>query len=153
MTADEGPRPDTSRPCWLAQACLPRPGFGNGRQRASQTSDGAAVAVLMDSRRAKELGLAPMARLVAYSVAGCLPEEMGIGPIHAVPKVLKQAGITPRRYRPHRVERSLRRASSGRHPRALGLDPERSTSTEALSPSAIRWAAPGLNSPRPCSQR
>jgi len=94
MTADEGPRPDTSaallarlRPVFHAQGSVTA---GN----ASQTSDGAAVAVLMDSRRAKELGLAPMARLVAYSVAGCLPEEMGIGPIHAVPKVLKQAGIT-----------------------------------------------------------
>jgi acetyl-CoA acyltransferase len=94
MTADEGPRPDTSaallarlRPVFHAEGSVTA---GN----ASQTSDGAAVAVLIDSSRAKVLGLTPLARLVAYSVAGCLPEEMGIGPVHAVPKVLKQAGLT-----------------------------------------------------------
>jgi acetyl-CoA acyltransferase len=48
----------------------------------------------MDAERAKELGIEPLARLVAYSVAGCLPEEMGVGPIFAVPKALKQAGLT-----------------------------------------------------------
>jgi acetyl-CoA acyltransferase len=47
----------------------------------------------MDSGRAKELGISPIARLVAYAVTGCLPEEMGIGPITAIPKVLKQAGL------------------------------------------------------------
>ncbi|MGB6190833.1 MAG: thiolase family protein, partial [Terracidiphilus sp.] len=61
---------------------------------ASQTSDGAAATVLMDADRARELGIEPLARLVAYSVAGCLPEEMGVGPIFAVPKALKQAGLS-----------------------------------------------------------
>jgi acetyl-CoA acyltransferase len=91
--ADEGPRADTSlealaalRPVFHAQGTVTA---GN----ASQTSDGAAAAVLMDVERAKELGIAPMARLVAYAVAGCLPEEMGVGPIYAVPKALKQAGL------------------------------------------------------------
>jgi len=60
---------------------------------ASQTSDGAAAAVLMEAGRSKELGIQPIARLVAYAVAGCLPEEMGMGPIYAVPKVLKKAGL------------------------------------------------------------
>jgi acetyl-CoA acyltransferase len=50
--------------------------------------------VLMEASRAKELGIQPLARLVAYAVTGCLPEEMGIGPITAIPKVLKQAGLT-----------------------------------------------------------
>jgi acetyl-CoA acyltransferase len=93
FTADEGPRADTSasalaalKPAFHAQGTVTA---GN----ASQTSDGAAAAVLIDSVRAKELGLAPLARLVAYSVAGCLPEEMGVGPIYAVPKALKQAGL------------------------------------------------------------
>jgi acetyl-CoA acyltransferase len=48
----------------------------------------------MDADRAKELGIQPLARLVAYAVAGCLPEEMGMGPLYAVPKALKKAGLT-----------------------------------------------------------
>jgi acetyl-CoA acyltransferase len=94
FTADEGPRADTSaaalaalRPVFHAQGTVTA---GN----ASQTSDGAAAAVLIDADRARELGLTPLARLVAYSVAGCLPEEMGLGPVYAVPKALKQAGLT-----------------------------------------------------------
>jgi len=94
FAADEGPRADTSaaalaglKPVFHAQGTVTA---GN----SSQTSDGAAAAVLMDAVRAKELGLEPLARLVAYAVAGCLPEEMGVGPIFAVPKALKQAGLT-----------------------------------------------------------
>jgi acetyl-CoA acyltransferase len=93
FAADEGPRGDTSasalaalKPVFHAQGTVTA---GN----ASQTSDGAAAAVLMEAGRARELGIAPLARLVAYSVAGCLPEEMGLGPIYAVPKALKQAGL------------------------------------------------------------
>ena len=94
FAADEGPRADTSaaalaalKPVFHAQGTVTA---GN----ASQTSDGAAAAVLINSTRAKELGLPPLARLVAYAVAGCLPEEMGVGPIYAVPKALKLAGLT-----------------------------------------------------------
>jgi acetyl-CoA acyltransferase len=47
----------------------------------------------MDAARAKELGIQPLARLVAYAVAGCLPEEMGMGPVYAVPKALEKAGL------------------------------------------------------------
>ncbi len=61
---------------------------------ASQMSDGAAAAVVMSDARAKELGAKPMARFVAYATAGCPPEEMGIGPVYAIPKVLKLAGLT-----------------------------------------------------------
>src|SRR5436305_11607868 len=61
---------------------------------ASQMSDGAAAAVLMSAARAKNLGVKPMARFVAYATAGCPPEEMGIGPVFAIPKVLKLAGLT-----------------------------------------------------------
>src|SRR5436189_2461457 len=61
---------------------------------ASQMSDGAAAAIVMSDSRAKELGAKPMARFVAYATAGCPPEEMGIGPVFAIPKVLKLAGLT-----------------------------------------------------------
>jgi len=61
---------------------------------ASQMSDGAAAAVVMSEERAKSLGVKPMARFVAYATAGCPPEEMGIGPVFAIPKVLKLAGLT-----------------------------------------------------------
>ncbi|HMS42704.1 MAG TPA: acetyl-CoA C-acyltransferase [Pyrinomonadaceae bacterium] len=61
---------------------------------ASQMSDGAAAAVVMSLDKAKELGLKPLARFVSYATAGCLPEEMGIGPVYAIPKALKMAGLT-----------------------------------------------------------
>jgi acetyl-CoA acyltransferase len=94
FSADEGPRADTSaaalaalRPAFHAQGSVTA---GN----SSQTSDGAAAAVLMDAERAREFGIRPLARLVSYAVTGCLPEEMGIGPITAIPKALKLAGLT-----------------------------------------------------------
>jgi acetyl-CoA acyltransferase len=92
---DEGPRADTSaealaklKPAFHAQGTVTA---GN----SSQTSDGAAAIVLMEAGRARELGIHPVARLVAYAVTGCLPEEMGIGPISAIPKALRRAGLTP----------------------------------------------------------
>jgi len=94
FSADEGPRADTSlealaklKPAFAAQGTVTA---GN----SSQTSDGAAAVVLMEADRARELGIQPLARLVAYAVTGCLPEEMGIGPITAIPKALKRAGLT-----------------------------------------------------------
>jgi len=94
FAADEGPRADTSaealaklKPAFHAQGTVTA---GN----ASQTSDGAAAAILMDASRARELGIPPLARLVAYAATGCLPEEMGIGPISAIPKALHRAGLT-----------------------------------------------------------
>jgi acetyl-CoA acyltransferase len=61
---------------------------------ASQMSDGAACAIVMSNERAEALGAKPMARFVAYATAGCPPEEMGIGPVFAIPKALKLAGLT-----------------------------------------------------------
>ncbi len=91
---DEGVRRDTS----LEGLAKLKPAFhvkgtitaGN----ASQMSDGAAAAVVMSGERARSLGLKPLARFVAYATAGCPPEEMGIGPVYAIPKVLKIAGLT-----------------------------------------------------------
>jgi acetyl-CoA acyltransferase len=61
---------------------------------ASQMSDGAAAVVVMSADKAKELNLTPLARFVSFATAGCLPEEMGIGPVYAIPKALKLAGLT-----------------------------------------------------------
>src|SRR5271155_5033944 len=91
---DEGPRADTS----LEALAKLRPVFhATGTVTAgnsSQTSDGAAAAVVMSAERAAQLGIAPMAKFIAFAYAGCDPEEMGIGPIHAIPKVLKMAGLS-----------------------------------------------------------
>jgi acetyl-CoA acyltransferase len=91
---DEGVRRDTSpeslaklKPAFHAQGTITA---GN----ASQMSDGAAAVVVMSDERAQELGLKPLARFVAYATAGCPPEEMGIGPVFAIPKALKLAGLT-----------------------------------------------------------
>jgi acetyl-CoA acyltransferase len=59
-------------------------------------SDGAAAAVLMSRDKAQALGLKPLGRLVSYATAGCPPEEMGVGPVYAIPKALKQAGLALR---------------------------------------------------------
>src|SRR5271168_4945979 len=91
---DEGPRPDTSvealaklKPAFHARGVVTA---GN----SSQMSDGAAAAVVMSAEKARSLGLKPLARFVAFATAGCPPEEMGIGPAFAIPKVLKLAGLT-----------------------------------------------------------
>jgi acetyl-CoA acyltransferase len=91
--ADEGPRADTSREA-LAKL---KPAFhATGTITAgnsSQMSDGAAAAVVMSAERAKAVGAKPLARFVAFATAGCPPEEMGIGPVFAIPKALKLAGL------------------------------------------------------------
>lgn len=61
---------------------------------SSQTSDAAAFVVLMSQAKAKELGIRPIATMEHFAVAGCAPDYMGLGPIYAVPKVLKRAGLT-----------------------------------------------------------
>jgi acetyl-CoA acyltransferase len=90
---DEGPRADTSLEALLAL----KPAFhAKGTVTAgnsSQMSDGAAAAVVMSVERAKALGLKPLARYVAFATAGYLPEEMGVGPVFAIPKALKMAGL------------------------------------------------------------
>ncbi|GMQ30148.1 acetyl-CoA C-acyltransferase [Algoriphagus confluentis] len=94
VDTDEGPRPGTTME---ALASL-RPAFKNGGQvtagNSSQTSDGAAFVVVMSERLMKSLGIDPIARMMSYSVAGVDPRIMGIGPREAVPKALKQAGLT-----------------------------------------------------------
>lgn len=93
-TTDEGPR----RGSTVEVLSKLRPVFKrNGTVTAgnsSQTSDGAAAAVVMSADRAASLGLEPLARFVAFAAAGCDPGVMGIGPLFAIPKVLKLAGMT-----------------------------------------------------------
>jgi acetyl-CoA acyltransferase len=90
---DEGPRPDTSasglaklRPVFAARGSVTA---GN----SSQTSDGAGAAILMSERAMREFGVVPLARFVGFSVAGVPPDIMGVGPIAAIPKLLKTTGI------------------------------------------------------------
>jgi acetyl-CoA acyltransferase len=90
---DEGPRADTT----IEALGSLKPAFhihgvttaGN----SSQMSDGAAMAVVMSAERAKALGIKPLARYVAFATAGYKPEEMGLGPVFAIPKALKTAGL------------------------------------------------------------
>lgn len=93
---DEGPRADTS-PEALAKL---KPVFAQGGTvtagNSSQTSDGAAFVIVMEETLMKELGLSPIGRLVSCAVAGVHPRIMGIGPVEAVPKALKQAGMSLR---------------------------------------------------------
>ena len=124
VSTDEGPRADTS----LAALAKLKPAFhAQGTVTAgnsSQTSDGAAAAVVMSADRAKELGLTPLARFVSYATVGCLPEEMGVGPIWAIPKVLKQAGLTLDDIGLIELNEAFA-AQSLAIIRELGLDPER----------------------------
>jgi acetyl-CoA acyltransferase len=90
---DEGPRADTTmealaglKPAFHAKGTVTA---GN----SSQTSDGAAAAVVMTAEKAKQLGIKPLVRVVSFATAGYLPEEMGLGPVYAIPKALKMAGL------------------------------------------------------------
>ncbi|MEO6036617.1 MAG: acetyl-CoA C-acyltransferase [Verrucomicrobiota bacterium] len=91
--SDEGPRRDTSleKLGTLKPAFNPKGSVTAGS--ASQRSDGAAAVVLMSGEKVKELGLKPLARFVTYAVGGVAPGIMGIGPIEAIPKALKRAGL------------------------------------------------------------
>ena len=124
VSKDEGPRADTSlaalgklKPAFHAQGSVTA---GN----SSQTSDGAAAVVMMSAQRAEELGVTPLARLVAYATIGCLPEEMGAGPIFAIPNVLKLAGLTLEDIGLIELNEAFA-AQALAVIRTLGLDPER----------------------------
>ena len=90
---DEGPRRDTSMEA-LAKL---KPAFKAGGTvtagNASQMSDGAAAVIVMSHEKARSMGLRPLARFIGYATAGVRPEVMGIGPVEAIPKALKQVGL------------------------------------------------------------
>jgi acetyl-CoA acyltransferase len=91
---DEGPRRDTS----LEALANLRPAFMQGGTvtagNSSQTSDGAAAVIVMSAEKAKALGIKPLVKMRAFAAAGVKPEIMGIGPVEAIPKALKIAGLT-----------------------------------------------------------
>lgn len=93
VDTDEGPRAST-----IEALNKLRPVFANGGSvtagNSSQTSDGAAFVLVMSGKMVKELNLEPVARLVSYSVVGVEPRIMGIGPVEAIPRAIKQAGLT-----------------------------------------------------------
>ncbi len=93
VDTDEGPRADTA----IDKLAKLRPVFSAGGSvtagNASQTSDGAAMVLVMSEDMVKELGVTPIARMVSYATAGVPPRIMGIGPVAAIPKALKQAGM------------------------------------------------------------
>jgi acetyl-CoA acyltransferase len=90
---DEGPRADTSLEALSKLKAVFHAAGSVTAGNSSQTSDGAAMALVMSDARARELGLKPMARFVSFAVAGVAPEIMGIGPVEAIPKALKMAGL------------------------------------------------------------
>jgi acetyl-CoA acyltransferase len=94
VDTDEGPRADTS----LEALTKLKPAFAQGGSvtagNSSQTSDGAAFVIVMGEKMMNELGLKPIGRLVGSAVAGVHPRIMGIGPVAAIPKVLKQTGMS-----------------------------------------------------------
>jgi acetyl-CoA acyltransferase len=121
---DEGPRADTT----LEALAALRPAFhvkgtvtaGN----SSQMSDGAAAAVVMSAERARQLGIPPLARYVAFATAGYKPEEMGLGPVFAIPKALKLAGLKLDDIAVFELNEAFA-AQSLAVIREAGLDPER----------------------------
>jgi acetyl-CoA acyltransferase len=121
---DEGPRADSS----LEALAKLKPAFKQGGTvtagNSSQMSDGAAISVVMSADRARALGLEPLARFVAFAAAGVDPAVMGIGPVEAIPKALRLAGLAPEDV--GLVELNEAFASQALHViRTLGLDPAR----------------------------
>jgi len=121
---DEGVRRDTSaeglaklKPAFHVKGTITA---GN----ASQMSDGAAAAIVMSDERAKQLGARPMARFVSYATAGCPPEEMGIGPVFAIPRALKLAGLSLDEIDVIELNEAFA-AQSLAVIKTLGIDPER----------------------------
>jgi acetyl-CoA acyltransferase len=119
---DEGPRPDSSleglarlRPVFAAKGSVTA---GN----SSQMSDGAGAVLLASERALKQFDLQPIARFAGYAVAGVPPEVMGIGPVEAIPRVLKQAGIAQDRVDWIELNEAFA-AQALAVQRALGLDP------------------------------
>ena len=124
LEVDEGPRPDTT----LERLAKLRPVFKKGGTvtagNSSQMSDGAAATVVMSRGKAEALGVEILGTLKGYAVAGVNPDEMGIGPVAAVPKLLAQAGVAIEDIELFELNEAF--ASQSIHcVRALGIDPER----------------------------
>jgi acetyl-CoA C-acetyltransferase len=92
ISADEGIRPDTTLE-GVSKIRTALPGGVISAGNASQFSDGASVAIVMNSKVAEQKGLQPLGIFRGFAIAGCEPDEMGIGPVFAIPKLLKKAGL------------------------------------------------------------
>lgn len=93
ITKDEGNRPSTTLEGLQALQPVMGPGMCITAGNASQLSDGSSASVLMEAKVAEQKGLQPLGRYVGMAVAGTEPDEMGIGPVFAIPKLLKQTGV------------------------------------------------------------
>jgi acetyl-CoA C-acetyltransferase len=94
LSADEGPRPETTAEGLAAVKPAKGPGFTITGGNASQLSDGASAAVIMSDKLAAQKGLKPLGIFRGFVAAGCEPDEMGVGPVYAVPRLLKRHGLT-----------------------------------------------------------
>jgi len=123
VDTDEGPRADTT----LEALASLKPAFAQGGQvtagNSSQTSDGASFVLIVSEKMLKELNVNPIARLVAYQVAGVNPRIMGIGPVEAIPKALKKAGLSL-----HQIQQTELNEAFATQAlaviKAVGLDPQ-----------------------------
>jgi len=95
LSADEGARPDTTAEGLASLKAVRGEGFTITAGNASQLSDGASACVVMNAKLAEKRGLEPLAIFRGFAVAGCEPDEMGIGPVFAVPRLLQRAGLKP----------------------------------------------------------
>jgi acetyl-CoA C-acetyltransferase/acetyl-CoA acyltransferase len=93
LSADEGPRPDTTAEGLAGVKPAKGPGFTITGGNASQLSDGASAAVIMSDKLAAQKGLKPLGVFRGFVSAGCEPDEMGVGPVYAVPRLLKRHGL------------------------------------------------------------
>jgi acetyl-CoA acetyltransferase family protein len=93
LTKDEGNRPETTLEGLQSLQPVMGPGMNITAGNASQLSDGSSASVLMEAKLAEQKGLQPLGRYVGMAVAGTEPDEMGIGPVFAIPKLLKQTGL------------------------------------------------------------
>jgi acetyl-CoA acetyltransferase family protein len=93
LTKDEGNRPETTLDGLKGLQPVRGPGLNITAGNASQLSDGASASVLMEAGEAARRGLQPLGRYVGMAVAGLEPDEMGIGPVYAIPRLLKQHGL------------------------------------------------------------
>jgi acetyl-CoA C-acetyltransferase len=94
LSTDEGPRPDTTAEALAGVKPAKGPGFTITGGNASQLSDGASAAVIMSDKLAAQKGLKPLGIFRGFVAAGCEPDEMGVGPVYAVPRLLKRHGLT-----------------------------------------------------------
>ncbi|KAH2825770.1 hypothetical protein KXV85_010655, partial [Aspergillus fumigatus] len=93
LSQDEGPRPETTLEGLAGLKPVRGEGFSITAGNASQLSDGASASVIMSDKEAARRGLKPLGRFVAWATAGCEPDEMGIGPVFAIPKLLKRNNL------------------------------------------------------------